>query len=805
MNAAKSLSLIAVALMLIACGEEPPASSESNVTDSSPELSLYRAGNRYGWGGQDRYIDDVQEVLAKRCATCHGCNDSPCQLKLTSLEGILRGSNETNLFSVGLFGVGKSKLAEFRVTDPDGLVNWEATEAVWRDADYYSVTAGGRESIMNQLLFAAHENPIADRDLTPAYELFQDGLATREFQCVGPDELTAEELRPRAMPFGMPELSDEDHESLTSWLTDGSPKTNREGQAQLAEPLDMATIDKWESYFNRSTPKGQLVARYLYEHLFFAHIHFPEMPGEFYELVRSSTAAPTPIQEIVTEVPHDDPGKAAPFYRLRKYTPIVVQKNHVPWQLDDKVMARWDELFFAVPYDVDLPDYEDPNPFANFHTLPARSRAQFMIENSYPLIEALVKADVCTGSRATYAIRDRFWVWFMEPSADPSAQDPRLGQEDYEQLNPGGFDMEERYQESFERELRNMHPNGLSMDAIWNGGGENPNAWLTVLRHRTSATVHQGPVNGRPETLWVLSYSNFERLYYNLVANFVVGGAGADQAATWTYMSRIRTEGEDLWLSLLPEKYRQSLRDEWTGEFGSFVLDLIQGWVEGDLYSEGRSSRVSITSDDPVGELIALGQAHMGKKIAADDPLNPDTSADPRSETAVDALPAAVDTFEDFERALSAISGWRGAHAQVFPDVTVIRVHEWNGEPRFYTVVNNRGYLNNDLIFGEDRARVPEQDVLSTMRGIAGSYPELFIDVPLGTDATIFVYDVAAVDNAADWQGVMDSYSSPEDGVHIVRRSDPEFFWPFLDGLHDWHVNNNPISAGILDISEYGW
>ncbi len=803
MNPLQSVRFVAFVLLLSACGGDPPASAESNVTDR-PELSLYRSGNRYGWGGQDRYIDDVQEVLAKRCASCHGCSDSPCQLKLTSLEGILRGSNETNLFAVGLTSSGPSKLPEFRVTDADGLIDWTATEARWRDADYYSVTAGGEKSIMNQLLVAAHESPMAGRKLGPARQLHEDGAGSRSFECVGPDELTAEEITPRPMPFGLPELSDADQKSLTSWLADGTPRTSQDDEARLFQPLEQATIDNWEGFFNRSTPKGQLVARYLYEHLFFAHVNFPNMPGEFYELVRSSTAAPEAIQEIVTERPHDSPGKGVvPFYRLRKYTAIVVQKNHVPWQLDDAVMARWEQLFLAAEYSVDLPDYSTSNPFENFDGIPSRARAQFMIDNSFQLIEALVKADVCTGSRATYAIRDRFWVWFMDPSADPSAQDPKLGNSNYLHLNPDGFDLEGRYQESFEEQLRIMHPNGLSMDAIWDGNGTNKNAWLTVLRHGNSASVHHGAVNGRPETMWVLSYSNFERLYYNLVANFVVGGAGLDQASTWKYMSRIRTEGEDLWLSMLPEKLRQPMRDEWSGEFGSFVLDLIQGWIEGDLYSEGRGTQIQITSDDPMGELIALGRDRIGEDIAPFDPLNPNSNADPRSEVPQAELPEAVNTFADFEQALAAMSGWRGKHAQVFPNTTILRVHSGN-ETRIYTVVANRGYRSNDLLIGEGRSRSPELDVLSTMRGINGSYPELFIDVPLGDAAGVFVKEVSEIEDQGDWEGVLSRHASSEDGVHILNRSNPGF-WPFLDYLHDWHVNNNPVSSGILDISEYIW
>ena len=33
------------------------------------------------------YLDRVQPILNRRCIACHGCLDSPCNLKMTSYEG----------------------------------------------------------------------------------------------------------------------------------------------------------------------------------------------------------------------------------------------------------------------------------------------------------------------------------------------------------------------------------------------------------------------------------------------------------------------------------------------------------------------------------------------------------------------------------------------------------------------------------------------------------------------------------------------------------------------------------------------
>ena len=44
------------------------------------------------------YRKDVQPILERRCVVCHGCYDSPCQLKLGAWEGIVRGSSQQPVY-----------------------------------------------------------------------------------------------------------------------------------------------------------------------------------------------------------------------------------------------------------------------------------------------------------------------------------------------------------------------------------------------------------------------------------------------------------------------------------------------------------------------------------------------------------------------------------------------------------------------------------------------------------------------------------------------------------------------------------
>jgi hypothetical protein len=66
----------------------PPASS----TPPAPPLSRMLSPDRPA--GAD-LADGAAEVLAHRCVARHGCYDAPCQFKLSSHDGLLRGSAKT--------------------------------------------------------------------------------------------------------------------------------------------------------------------------------------------------------------------------------------------------------------------------------------------------------------------------------------------------------------------------------------------------------------------------------------------------------------------------------------------------------------------------------------------------------------------------------------------------------------------------------------------------------------------------------------------------------------------------------------
>ena len=80
----------------------------------------------------------------------------------------------------------------------------------------------------------------------------------------------------------------------------------------MVPPELQTQVRAWEAFLNGRTPREKLVARYLYEHLFLAHLYFTSEPASerpaFFRLVRSRTPCEAGIDEIATRRPNDDPG-----------------------------------------------------------------------------------------------------------------------------------------------------------------------------------------------------------------------------------------------------------------------------------------------------------------------------------------------------------------------------------------------------------------------------------------------------------------------------------------------------------------
>jgi len=265
----------------------------------------------------------------------------------------------------------------------------------------------------------------------------------------------------------------------------------------------------------------------------------------------------------------------------------VVAKSHLPWALNPERMEWLNDLFFDADFTVDtLPSYKArvaSNPFLAFEQLPVRSRYRFLLENARFTIMGFIKGPVCRGQFSLNAIRDHFWVVFVDPESPLVGDADRFladqattlefpsGREDYLNLvSVAGRHTKNNQHYNAARAQAIIKAdtagNGLSMQSLWDGDGHNPNAALTVFRHYDSASVVSGLVGESPATGWLLDYPLLERIHYLLVAGFDVFGSVGHQLSTRLFMEFLRQDAENAYLTLLPAHVRQGVLDSWYRE-----------------------------------------------------------------------------------------------------------------------------------------------------------------------------------------------------------------------------------------------
>ncbi|ATX79340.1 Fatty acid cis/trans isomerase (CTI) [Mariprofundus aestuarium] len=460
-NGLRAVVLMPLAALLIfsACAkQEPPAkpmlpvpevaARDLKLIESLPENKLT--------------FNDIRPVLEKRCIVCHGCYDAPCQLKLTSFEGIERGANKLKVYNKKRFTLQK----------PTRLFIDANSKDEWREKQFFSVLneSGGdprdnlKNSLIYQMLNLKRENPFPESGKLPQdYENPKDGKDPRNLdvsldraqQCTRLEAFGdfSKDHKSWGMPFAVPNLSENEYRQLVQWLAQGAKFSEREKVSSAA-----VQIEEWEGFFNGSGVekrgdilKRKLVSRYIYEHLVLGHLHFKGAPErEFFRLVRSTSKPGEPIEEIPSVRPYDQPMvnnvKVDTFYyRLRPYRASIVDKSHIVYELSDARMKRYKELFLGADYKVtELPAYNSAEsldkfknfvirmkklfgfyenhmitPFKVFEKIPARSRYQFLLDDARFFINGFIKGPVCRGLGALSSIEDHFWVFFLKPENPP--------------------------------------------------------------------------------------------------------------------------------------------------------------------------------------------------------------------------------------------------------------------------------------------------------------------------------------------------------------------------------------------------
>lgn len=731
------------------------------------------------------YHENIKPILDGRCVVCHGCYDAPCQLKLDSSAGIERGGSKDTVYD------GKRLLA----SKPSRLfIDAHSTQA-WREKGFFSALNERRQtaeanldsSLLFQSMALKYKQPASTKALlADDYDL----SIKRKNECPSIEEFPrfANNNPTAGMPYGLPALPAEEFNQLAQWLSKGAamplPKTlSREHQQR---------IDQWESFLNQDSNKQQLVARYIYEHWFLAHLYFDQIDTDakntvYFKLVRSFTPPGQAINIVPTRRPYGDPQADRIYYRLQAEQSSIITKTHLPYALNAQRMQWIDTLFYQPDYTVsELPAYNidaAPNPFVTFRELPARSRYRFMLEESEHIIMGFIKGPVCRGQIAVDVINDHFWVFFVEPDGKAlpmldeflNAQSDTLVLPGQDGSNAGLLAHWTKYsganrdylmakKKALDTALNNDRK--LSLDLIWNGDGNNPNAALTIFRNFDNAVVVKGLVGHAPKTAWVIDYPLLERIHYLLTVDFDVFGNIGHQLNTRLYMDFLRIEGEFNFLTLLPPKTRLELRDYWYRNASEKVKEHLYSY---ESYIDNHAPAINYSTTTPKIELYEKLKQHIDPALNHAYDLNNSPAA--------------------YHDSLNKIATVQGTAASLLPETTVLLIKDKQHGPQLFTVLSNKAHSNITSLLKEHKNRLPKEDTLTVAYGIVGDYPNAFWSIDAQQLDTL-AGQIGQLKNEDDYFTLMSQYG--------VRRTS-ENFWANSDLLHRTYQQQQPRVAGLMD------
>ncbi|CAI9002939.1 fatty acid cis/trans isomerase [Pseudomonas marginalis] len=732
------------------------------------------------------YTRDIQPIFTEKCVACHACYDSACQLNLGSAEGAARGATKVPVYD-----------GERSQATPTTRLFYDAFgKQAWQQKGFYSVldAQGSQAALMARMLELGHTAALKPNARLP--EEIVLGL-NRENMCATPGEFNAYAgAHPKeGMPLAVTGLSDQQYQTLQRWLASGAP-IDQQGVAPSAR--EAAQVLQWENLLNAPGARESLVARWLFEHLFIAHLYFEDgEPGHFFQWVRSRTPSGQPIDLINTRRPNDDPGTRV-YYRLWPVEGVIVHKTHITYPLSAEKMARVKALFYSGDWQVSaLPGYgpgRRANPFETFEAIPAQARYQFMLDNAEYFVRTFIRGPVCRGQIATDVIRDNFWALFQAPDHDLYITDARYrGQATPLLAMPGQNDdvgsvlslwLEYRDKRNQYEALRRDSYAELpapSWSTLWAG---NDNALLSIFRHFDSASVNKGLIGEVPQTLWLFDYPLLERTYYQLVVNFDVFGNVSHQAQTRLYFDLIRNGAEQNFLRLMPANSRDAFMDDWYQNSGKIKL-----WLDYEAIDDDTPTALHLDKKDPKRDFANQLLARYGDLNASPDPIN-------RCGGAFCSRDGIDPALQDAEQALSRLTSRPAAGLKVIdqlPEATMLRVETARGKRVVYSLLRNRAHSNVAFLLGEAYRYQPGLDTLTLYPGVLSSYPNFMFNIP-AQEVPEFVAEMERAKDANRFEKIVDRWG--------VRRSHP-LFWQYFHDLSQYIRETTPVEEGVLDMNRY--
>ncbi|WP_321314740.1 fatty acid cis/trans isomerase [Halarcobacter sp.] len=712
---------------------------------------------------------DIKPILDKRCVVCHSCYNSPCQLKLSSFEGLIRGATKEEIYE-----------NRIKPANPSRLFIDASNKKEWEELGFYSVLKNYKNTnIMKELLVQKQQKPENIGSYSPEKDDLTCSKDLKEL-----DKYLSDNPY-HGMPYGFPALNKKEHELLISWL-ESDIKNDKKEDEKLSNSLV-----SFEKFLNKTDIKYKVTARYIYEHLFLSHIKFDDSK-HFYKLIRTyDKQGNIPVK---TRVPYNNP-KQKIYYKFQKITSTIVHKTHMVYHLDANKLKRYKELFIKPrwnesPY---LPSFNPKiaaNPLEAFKQIPAVSRYKFMLDNVHYFIMTFIRGPVCKGQVALNVINDQFWVAFKNPEFDYTIQDKKFLEQNFANLalpNEYGGDSKisniidiYKYNEDTinyyenKNSLYKRYNNNVSLNSLWKGnnyGKKDNDAILTIYRHFDSASVHKGALGNLPRTMWVIDYPLLERLYYSLVAGFDVYGNTQHKLLVRKYMDRLRIEGESNFLEYLPKDKRQTIFNSWyKGTLTKYLVTYTPS---------NNNSKIDLNYKQLVENILDYTKT---PKDNINYIQNPNLKRSKKYKTK-----------EDIENELRSIAF--NNKMNKFKEFSsnnynlIYMKFQLNNEDLVYTMVINRWHDSVAFMFNEEERLDVTKDRVNFIEGFIGSYPNYFIVV--------------------DQKDIKEFFDLLEKNIDEKRLSkffvnrNNKNFWEVYDWFQNRFNESNPIESGLFDLNRY--
>jgi hypothetical protein len=160
-------------------------------------------------------------------------------------------------------------------------------------------------------------------------------------------------------------------------------------------------------------------------------------------------------------------------------------------------------------------------------------------------------------------------------------------------------------------------------------------------------------------------------------------------------------------------------------------------------------------------------------------------------------MPESFETHEDIRNGFKALTApgteFIRQNNQSGVNVIFVRVRNYDGKDRFFSIVINRWHDNVNSMFGEGSRLDPSRDTMDFIPGSIGSYPNYFFDLDGSKVPELF----DLLENFEDTP----RYNAMLDRLGVNRR-DPEF-WEVYDWFQQQLNQADPLLAGRYDLNRY--